>query len=534
MPCTSARTNGKKSRHERHGQKEPDTLKQPIDYFSSDQLRKDLKGKTVRGGVVTGVAQCVRIFVGFATIPILARLLQAEDFGLVAMVGFFTNFAAMFVDAGLSAATIQSKSLTTQQATNLFWISALLGACVAVASAILAPFVSWFYEEPRLTSIMLVLSITFLISGLSIQHQAMLKRSMDFRSLAVLDLGSFIGAQIIGISCAAIWRGQPWDYWALVVIPVAMSLFRMLALWRFCHWRPSFPVKRSGTRSLVVFGANLTGFNFMNYFVRNADNLIIGKSWGEEPLGYYERAYKLFLLPTRSISVPLSGLMVSTLSRLVDEPTRYKNLYVNVVSKLSLVTMPIAAFTFAVSESIVDAVLGDGWSDVAPILRVLSLVAISQSIGSTLGWLLVSQGRTADSLRWILFAGPIIVLSFLVGNRWGPLGVAIAYSATSCLIIFPCNVWYTCRRGPVQARDIYRLFADPIVVSTLVAPLAWYCQELTADLEPGMRLLVITGSCLTAVSAFVLIYPSTRKSILDLLQLFRELRDGKLKKTTEF
>ncbi len=209
-----------------------------IDYFSSESLRRDLKGKTVRGGIVTAVAQGARIVISMATIPVLSRLLDPADFGLVAMVTVFTGLGGMFVDSGLSMATVQRNEITRQQVTNLFWLSTVFGLLVAVVVILLAPVVSWIYDEPKLTAIMRALSVSFVFSGLTLQGQALMRRGMQFTGLAASSMIALVSGQAVAIGWAWYYHGQPQDYWALILLPVVTAAVNMLCVWLQCQWLP--------------------------------------------------------------------------------------------------------------------------------------------------------------------------------------------------------------------------------------------------------------------------------------------------------
>ena len=252
------------------------------DYFSSERLRTDLKAKTVRGGLYAASAQGLIVLMSLATIPVLTRLLEPEDFGLVAMVTVFTGIAAMFVDAGLTMATVQRDELTHQQVSNLFWVATGLGFLLALLVIASSPLVAWFYGEPRLMPITVALAAAPFFSGLTIQHQALLRRTMRLRQLAVVQVTcNFLG---YAFAIAVAWQYR--TYWALVVLPVSVAVLRMAGTWAVCSWRPGLPRRGAGARAMVGFGANLTGFSFANYFARSGDNMLIGWAWGDTALGF--------------------------------------------------------------------------------------------------------------------------------------------------------------------------------------------------------------------------------------------------------
>ena len=227
----------------------------------------------------------------------LGRLLDPEDFGLMAMVAFFTNFGMLLVNAGLALATIQRDRITHAQVSNLFWIATGLGVAIGIVVAFLAPGVAGLYGDDRLIAVTRALAASFPLCGMTIQHQALLRRTMKFRELAAIQILAMTAAQ--GIAIAWAWRrsGEADDYWALVSIPITTALVQMLACWLACGWRPGWPRRGVGTRELVSFGADVTGFNVVNYFARNLDKPLIGWWWGAPAAGYYDRAYRLFLTP---------------------------------------------------------------------------------------------------------------------------------------------------------------------------------------------------------------------------------------------
>ena len=172
------------------------------DAFRIDHLHADLRGRSVRGGMLTLTSQAAQFLLQSVSTIVLARLLQPSDFGLVAMVTAITGLGQSFADLGLSEATIQRPDITQDQVSTLFWINVAIGFALTLISAALAPFLVWFYREPRLLDITLVVSLTFLIGGLRVQHDALLRRQMRFMSLAVRDITAYVVAVSLSIVMA--------------------------------------------------------------------------------------------------------------------------------------------------------------------------------------------------------------------------------------------------------------------------------------------------------------------------------------------
>jgi PST family polysaccharide transporter len=440
-------------------------LSHSVDYFSSDSLRHDLKGKTVRGGLWTGVSQAGSILIPLATLPILARLLAPADYGIFAMAAFFTGFAMLFVDSGFAMATIQRKEITSQQVTNLFWISTALGTLMAVIVVATSPIVAWFYREPRVMTATCALAPWFIFSGLSIQAVALLRRGMCYRQLAIVQLSSVFIGQAVAVTWASFQR----DFGALVAMHLAQSVSFCLGAWWMCQWRPGLPRRGTGVRQIVTFGMNLTGFSFANYFARHADNLLIGWWWGKGAVGGYDRAYKLFMFPLLKLGGPITSIAVPVLSRLVSEPARYERTYFKLLGATLMVMTPVSAFLAANARSVIYVLLGEQWLSITPIFLVLSICGLTQMAYSSVGWVLISQGQSTEMLRWGILNSLIIVLSFFIGLPWGPLGVAISYTSVYHAINLPLAFYFASRSGSVQMRDFWMALVRPLLLGVAIA-----------------------------------------------------------------
>ncbi|WP_373528633.1 lipopolysaccharide biosynthesis protein [Nostoc sp.] len=430
-------------------------------YFRTEHLKTDLKGRSVRGGAVTLGAQSVKFCLTLGSNVVLARLLTPQDYGLVGMVTVVTGLVAIFKDLGLSAATVQKEEINHQQVSTLFWVNVALGIVTMLVTVAIAPVIAWFYQEPRLFWITLSLGSGFIISGLGVQHSALLNRQMQYKALTINEIVSVT----IGIGSAIVAARFGLGYWALVILPLVTGIVSTVGLWTVCSWRPSLPARQSGVRSMLVFGGNLTGFNIVNYFARNLDNLLIGKVWGAQQLGLYAKAYQLLLLPLQQINGPFQKVAIPALSRLVDSPERYRQAYLRILEKLTIITAPLVVFMIATSDWIVLLLLGPQWIDATPIFSLLGIAAFTQPVANTTGWLFITQGRTNHMFQWGIVGSILSATAIVFGVQWGAIGVAASYSISGLLIRTPILFWYVGRSGSVKGRDLYRTMAPSTLAS---------------------------------------------------------------------
>src|SRR5262245_15436776 len=268
------------------------------DYFDVRHLRADLRGRAVRGGVVTLASQAGRMALQLLCTAALARLLAPQEFGFFAMATAFTGFISLFREMGLSAATVQRREITHGQITVLFWIHLSMGLLISVIMFLLAQPIAWFYHNPALANLVRVLSLGPTVGGLAVQHNALLQRQMKFDTRATINLGSTLSAALVGTALA--WGGM--GYWALAAMSLTEESVSTAASWWACRWRPGLPRRGASVREILAFGGHLAGFNVINYLARNLDNVLVGRFAGAGALGLYSRAYQLLMMPLNQIN----------------------------------------------------------------------------------------------------------------------------------------------------------------------------------------------------------------------------------------
>lgn len=433
-------------------------------HFDTEHLKEDLGKRSVRGGAITGAAQVVKFSITLASTVLLARLLDPEDYGLIAMVAPVTGFLALFKDLGLSLATIQRDKISHGQVSNLFWVNVTASMLLLVIAAGCAPLLASFYEDPRLAGVTIALSMTFLLGGLAAQHQALLQRQMHFGKLASIEITSLV----LAVSAAVLGALWGWQYWSLVIMTLTQAGAYAALCWVTSGWLPGLPSRDTGVRQMLAFGGHYTGFNVVNYFARNIDNVLIGKIWGDFPLGLYSRAYTLLLLPLSQINGPISAVAIPSLSRLANEPDRYRRYFLKVLRIMTSLSMPIVILLTINADLIVHLALGEKWSGAAPIFQCLGIAGLVQTSYTSLGWILVSLGQTRRLFLYAMVACPLTVAAIFAGLPWGALGVATGYSAISLLLFLP-GVVYTTWHTPIRVGAFFACLLPGLFAGVLAA-----------------------------------------------------------------
>jgi PST family polysaccharide transporter len=396
----------------------------------------NLETRTLRGIGWSAASQAAQLLMGMLISVILARLLTPSDFGLIAMVLVFSNFVAIFSGFGLTSAIVQKKEISDEALSSTFWINVGLGALLTLVLAASAPLIATFYSEPRLTPLVVFISTTFFIASLGNVQNGLLMRRMNFKAIAI------IGICAIGFSgpIAIFLAFSGYGVWSLAWYTVLNASFYVLFLSIYARWVPHFLLGLQHIKGLMGFGANLTGWSFVNYFALNMDNLLVGRFLGSAALGFYNLSYNLLLFPTSNISVVVGRVMFPALSKIQHDKQLVREAYVRANRYIGAVTFPLMIWVLVTAPQLVRVVYGPKWIPVIPLIQIFALAGLEQSIGTNVQWIFLSQGRTDMMFKLGIVTTAIVVISFVVGLRGGVEGVIIAYTVAIYLTAYPVFV----------------------------------------------------------------------------------------------
>ena len=409
-----------------------------------------LSRTAARGAVVTVGGQVAKLVLQLTSVVVLSRLLSPKDYGLVAIVLVVIALGETFRDFGLSSASVQAKVLTDKQRSNLFWTNTGIG----VVLAIVVFFVSWplaaVTKEPGVVPITQVLSLSFLFNGLMSQYRASLLRTLRFRSLAIIDVLSGAAALVVAITLALLGFG----FWALVGQQLVQLGVGLVGTVVAARWLPGLPNREGNIRPMVKFGWALVGSQLIAYASANIDTLIVGLRFGTVSLGFYNRAFQLVMTPVNQIRGPMTTVALPVLSRIQETRERF-NEYI-MVGQLGL-GYPICLSLGAVAvlaEPLTLVALGPQWGETAPLLRLLAISAMFQTLAFVGYWVYVSRGLGRELFKYSMVSAAIRITCIVVGSQWGVVGVAFGFMIGPA-INWPISIGWLSRVTDVPTRRLY-------------------------------------------------------------------------------
>lgn len=451
------------------------------------------------------------------TLLVLARLLEPDDFGLLAMVVLVTGLAALVSTMGLSEALIQRSEATEEQLHSLYWANLALGAGAFGLVWLAAPLVADLFEEQALINLVRVAGLILIINSLSAQFRALLQKALEFRPLAVVNVsavavGSFV-AIALAVGNAGVWAlvwGQVANAVAATVLLVVIGAGR--------GWLPRLTFSYRSITEYLSFGAYLFGSNVANYLVSRSDQLIIGTVLGSRPLGFYSMAFNLVVRPTTMINPVITQVAFPVLARLQDDTERMKRGYLRMLRILSSVNAPVLLGFAAVAPVVIPWILGEKWTPIVTLVQILALYALIRSIGNAGGSLAIAAGRANWVFYWNLALLAFIPAVVWVGAESGGLeGVAYSLAALQVALLF---VWYRLFVVTLVGRCFGRYiqsFAVPAAFAVLMAVVVRLASELTDSIHPAAA---TAGLVTLGAAAYMALYWTyQREDLVDTTRL---------------
>lgn len=392
----------------------------------------------IKGTLWTGLGKYSQYFTQLVTTIFLARLLEPVAFGTIAVVVSINGFVSILTESGMAETIIQKKNIKGGALSSLFFFSVLIGALFMCILILLSPLIETFFNFSDLSELINVTSVSLLLTGITAIPEGILRRNLNFRKISYIEIFSSFASSIVAISMAFLGLGV----WALVWQMVTRSFIRMVMMFNSSKWLPIWRFEFNVLKDSLSFSSYVLGFNGINYWARNADNLLIGKILGEGALGFYSQAYKLMMIPYQGITGVINPTLHPIFSSFQSDFARIRQAYLRILVPLASLSAVLGSFMFSWSEEIITFLFGEKWSDSILTFAYLSLVSIIQPITATTGPVLLACNKPDLYFKLGIFSSLVFVLGFALSVEFGYEIVALGYVATN-LIVSPIMFFWT-------------------------------------------------------------------------------------------
>jgi len=436
-----------------------------------DAVRKDLRARSIRAGVIAAGARGVQILLSFGSVAVLARILTPEDFGVFAMVLPITILVNTCINHALQTSVIHRSDLDHDQASGMFWLTARVNAAVAAAMALAGPLLARFYDDARVAALAAAWAAVLWLASLSAIHEALLKRQMRFGAVMGIGVASALAGVVAAIAAALAGAG----YWALFVQVGVMDLCRLGALWIACRWRPASPAhiaradRSEGLREMRAYWQQLTVFRALSWLGDYPDRMLAGWAGGAGALGLYDGGRRWAWYPFTELYLSLSDVAVASFSRVGRDADQYRRFVARGLLPVLAISLPAIAFLFVEAEGAVLVLLGGQWLGAVPFVRLMAVAAFVGSLSRLMQWIYLSLGETRRQLRWAMRVHtPVMLAAVVIGTRWGALGVATGFTAGTCVLALPA-IAYCLHVAPLRLGDYMAVVWRPVTASVAAA-----------------------------------------------------------------
>lgn len=427
------------------------------------------------------------------TFVILSRLLAPEAFGLVALATAFTVFIELFLDQGFGSAIVQREKLDPEHLDTAFWLNVLISILMTGGLIAASGLLGVLFEEPRLALVLRWLSITLILSGLSSTQISILQRNLAFKEFAIRSMVANAVGGIVGIIMAL----NGYGVWSLVGQDLAGGFVRAIILWRASDWRPGFKVSTQHYKELVRFGAPIVGNNALTVLMKRSDDLLIGYFLGPTLLGFYTIGYQLLLIIIRLVTEVTNSVAFPAFSRLQAQPERMRQAFYKVTQYTSVFAFPVFIGLAVLAPELVPAVFGEKWAPSIPVMQVLALIGILQSVLFFNGSVIKASGKPSWQLGIMLLNAACSVIGFLLAVRWGIVAVAASFVIVGYLLA-PVSYMAVRKLIQIDFRTYLGQFIPSLTASLLmvvvIAGLKYLLRDQSVNMYLELSMYLVAGA----------------------------------------
>lgn len=462
-----------------------------------------LDGRILRSTGWVAVSLAGKQVASVLSLLVLARLLEPEAFGLVALAWTVLAFAEQIQDSGVGSALIYRRDeIERAAASALFW-APLASLILYAATFLLAPLLADLLHTPGLVSVLRVLGLVLLLRGLMVVPAAILARDLDFRARAKADVGSALVQVVVSVSLAFAGFGV----WSLVLGALAAAAAQDAILWMIVPWRPSPAAASRGVLiEMMRYGRFVSAGSILNVLDRTIDNIAVARLLGTAPLGYYTIAFRLATFPTTVIGYTVSRVMFPVYSMLQGDRQAVRRAYLQTLQRIAIVALPVSVGVAVAAKPIVLALLGEKWLVVVTPLRILAFYGLLRTFIAPAGEVFKGIGKPhlglLVSVTHLALAVPILyVLTRSFGLDGAALGMLILMATTGLPAMY-----LAMRLLGATVVDVARALATPILCSAVLAAALTILLGATQSLSPVISLIILVAGGLLVFSGAAAIF----------------------------
>lgn len=387
-----------------------------------------VKWTTISSGVLT--------LCSLISISVLARYVPKADFGLIAIVVFSLSFFELFNDMGISVGILHKQDISQEEYSSLYWFNIMMSAILYGIVLIISPLISGFYGFEELKYLIPLVGINLLINGIGRQFKIIQEKELRFKQISLVE----ICTALIAVGCSITLAILGYGAYALVANMLINSLLSniLFLILSFRHGnRINFFFKFSQVRPFLLMGLFQMGGQVANYFNRDFDILIIGKTMGPEVLGMYSLAKQLVFRPYQILNPIIIKVATPMLAKLQHSPKDLKDSYLKVVNIIGSMNTIVYVLVFIFAPLAIRILYGESFLEATWIVRILCIYMIVRSTANPIGSLTIATGKTHLEFYWNVALLLLMPIAIYLGSLGGIHVLTGVLSVSMVLLIYP-------------------------------------------------------------------------------------------------
>lgn len=430
---------------------------------------------------------------------VIARLITPEDYGLIAMLSIFMALSQVFINCGFSNYLIQNKKRTEKDFSTIFFLNVTIGILCYIILFTCATPIAHFYNQPLLSSIIKLYSLTLIISSFTLVQRTKLYIDFKFRKLSAITIISLI---ISGIG-AIVMALNNWGVWTLVGYHLTQTIVTSILIWITSGWRPHLFFSGKIAKQAFDFGSKLLGANILSAGVSNLYTLVIGKKFQATELGYYSRGLSLATVFPSNFANMLQQAAYPVLCELQEDKQHLKSIFCNYIILAGMICIPLMFLLFSISEPLVKVLLTDKWLPAVPFLQILSIGYMFDPIMRLNSIILSVTGKTQLSLYSEIIKKIVLVTILFVTLPLGIISVTagvIVYSLCDLFIVS----FFVNKIIPFSFWEELKLVAPYLLFSLIPCLMVLLLNSI--DIVPIIKLLISIPLCIIVYILLIRIF----------------------------
>jgi O-antigen/teichoic acid export membrane protein len=478
-------------------------------------LMEGLGKRAFYGSLQMMAAQAVKFVAQIASVIILARLVAPEEFGLIAFITSIFVFINLFSEFGLAFAIVQKQEINNKDLNTIFYLSVISAFLFFILFVICGIFANLVFGDLKYFWITATFGAIFALKTLATIPQGLLRRQLKFGFLSFQEGGAFLVGVILSILIAFKGHGLT----ALMTLQFVPAFLCFITSWTFAGWMPKRdrgPLKE--IMGYLLFGGSFTYVEMANTLCKHLDNLLIGKIWGMEILGQYNRAYSLMLAPLNQVMGPIGAVIIPAFSRAIQKKEVFEKWTSSMVIIFTGFFAPCAAFLMQNSSEIIEVLLGPNWSLSGEIFFWLALAVFSKPIGCLVYWLFVATGKMKQMTIWTTLYSASTLAVICIGVLKGPVILAALFSASEIVLQIPLAIYFLNKTKNINGKKWLRIYIQGIAFLAFEIILLHTIQENFSD-QAYLFLAQIVTALISGI-IFILCFKESRFALKYLYSFF--------------